>query len=184
MTTLPPWPGRHRAGALLVAAVLAACSPTFDWREARPEGSGATLLFPCRPGRHERQVPLAGMGLRMQLHSCQAGGFTFSLAVADTGDPRQVAPVLHDWRKVTIGNVDGTASVLAAPKVVGATPNAESQLLRIDGRRPDGAPVVVHAAFFVKGLRVYQAAVVGQKEPPPRDVLETYFNTIRLSDLP
>ena len=67
---------RGRPVAALLAA-LAACAPPFDWRDVRPEGSGVTMLFPCRPDRHERAVRIAGSELRMQMHSCTAAGATF-----------------------------------------------------------------------------------------------------------
>ncbi|HEX2540465.1 MAG TPA: hypothetical protein VHM00_05220 [Caldimonas sp.] len=185
MTTSAGRPGflRDRT-VLLLGLVVAGCFPTFDWREARPERSGAALLFPCRPDRHERVVPLAGAAVRMQLHSCKAGGLTFSLALADVAEPLRVAPTLLAWRQLTVENIVGKAALLGEPKVAGATPNPEARTVRIDGRLPDGRPVVVHAAFFVKGLRVYQASVVGQTEPPPRESLETFFTAIRLSDSP
>ena len=50
MQTRARRPGVRGAAAALVAAIVAvACSPTFDWREARPDGSGVALMFPCRP---------------------------------------------------------------------------------------------------------------------------------------
>ena len=66
------------------------------------------------------------------------------------------------------------------PAIAGATPNGQSALLRIDGRRPDGRPVVARAAFFVKGLRLYQATVLGAGEPVNAEALETFFASIRL----
>ncbi len=71
--------------------------------------------------------------------------------------------------------------MLPLPTIAGATPNPQSRFLRIEGRFPDGRVVVVHAAFFVKGVRVYQATVVGQGGGPVGETLETFFNSIRLS---
>ena len=166
---------------LVSAALLAGCFPAFDWRESRPEASGATMLFPCRPDRHERNVQVAATALRMRLHSCKAADFTFSLSVADAVDPLEVVPLLLALRRHAIGNVEGTAAVLPPPNIPGATPNPESRFLRIDGRLPDGRPVVVHAAFFVKGLRVYQATVIGPGEWPRRESLDTFFSAIRVA---
>ncbi len=165
----------------MVAVALAGCFPAFDWRESRPEGSGAALLFPCRPDRHERSVQVAATALRMQLHSCKAADFTFSLSVADAAGPLEVAPLLVALRQQAIGNVEGRAAVLQPPNISGATPNPESRFLRIEGRYPDGRPVVVHAAFFVKGLRIYQATVIGPGEWPRGESLETFFDAIRLA---
>jgi hypothetical protein len=166
--------------ALAAAIVLAACSPVLDWRESHPEGSGAAMLFPCRPVRHDRTVRVGEITLRWQLHSCAAGGATFSLAVADGAEPVQVTPLLAALRSETLANLGGAATEQPLPAIAGATPNAQSALLRIVGQRPGGRRVVGHAAFFVKGLRLYQATVLDNDESAGSEALETFFASIRL----
>jgi hypothetical protein len=61
--------------------------------------------------------------------------------------------------------------------VAGATPNEQSALLHMEGRLPDGRRVVEDAAFFVKGLRVYAATVLG--ESIPAEAVETFFASIK-----
>ena len=173
-------PTRPAALVLWAAASLSACSPAFDWREARPQESGAVMMFPCRPDRQQRTARVDDTALRMQLHSCKASGFTFSLSVADVDDPFRVSSMLAALRQQLVANIAGAVAALSLPRMVGATPNPNSQFLRIEGRLPDGRDVVVHAAFFVKGLRVYQASVVSHGERPGPDTLATFFDSIRL----
>ena len=59
MSLASGWRARALPSLSLLAALIA-CSPTLDWREARPEGSGVAALFPCRPDQHERTVRIAG----------------------------------------------------------------------------------------------------------------------------
>ena len=47
-------------------APAAACTPTLDWREVRPEASGLVALFPCKPDRHARRA-VAGVCGRLTL---------------------------------------------------------------------------------------------------------------------
>ncbi len=159
---------------------LLACSPSLDWREARPEGSGATVWFPCRPSSMARVVPLAGAAVPMRLHSCTAAGTTFSFAVAEVGTAGRVPPVLAALRAQAAANVSGKATALPPPTVDGATPNPESGWLRIDGTLPDGRAVVEHAAFLVRGTRVYQATVIGAGAPVGQEALDNFFAAIRL----
>jgi hypothetical protein len=166
---------------LLGAALLASCAPALDWRESRPEGSGVVMLFPCRPEKQERMVRVGGAALRMQLHACRAAGSGFSLTVVDVADPAAVGPLLAALRAQAIANVNGAALPRPLPAIVGATPNDQSVLLRIDGKFPDGRPVVEHALFFVKGQRVYQATIIGEHEPPGNEWLENFFAAIRVS---
>ena len=159
---------------------LAGCTPALDWRESRPEGSGAQLLFPCRPSAVERGVTVAGTTLHMKLHSCAAAGATFSLAAADAGASEHVTALLAALRGQAVANIAGKATPLPLSAIAGATPNGESGLVRIDGRLPDGRPVVEHAAFFVRGTMLYQAAVVQAGAPVGRDALDNFFGAIRL----
>ncbi len=163
------------AAVLLVA--LAACTPALDWRQAHLEGSGVAMLFPCRPDRHERAVRLAGTDLRMQMHSCHAANASFSLTYVDSAQPAQVGALLDELRGRTVANIAGVGAVrpFAVP---GTTPNERSALLRIEGRLPDGRSVTEHAAFFVKGLRVYQASAIG--EAVSAETVETFFGAIKV----
>ena len=172
---------RGAVAALALASSLPACSPEFDWRETRPEGSGAVAMFPCRPVKQERSVRIGAAVLPMQLHSCRAGDTLFLIAAVDVADPAQVTPLLASFRAQAVANLGATGGTDAAPlAVAGATPNPESGRLAIAATRPDGRHVVAQAAFFVKGLRLYQATVLGADGRPGPEVVDTFFGAIRL----
>jgi hypothetical protein len=177
---------RHRrrvaapAAGLLMLFALAGCAPTLDWREARPQGSGVAMMFPCRPDRQERTAQVETSTLRLQLHSCRAGGATFSLAAADGAEPAQVTSLLAALRSQALTKLSGSATAEPLPAIVGATPNEQSALVRIVGRRADGRRVVAHAAFFVKGVRLYQAMVLDADDAVGSEAIETFFTSIRL----
>jgi hypothetical protein len=169
------------ASAGLVAALsILACTPALDWRETRPEGSGVAMMFPCRPERQERPVRIGDQTLTLRLHSCTAGGSAFALAVAEVADPARVTVLLGALRSQAVANVQGTARAEAMPPIPGSTPNAQSARLRIVGARPDGRRVVEHTTFFVKGLTLFQATVIGADEPVDREAIDTFFGSIRL----
>ena len=165
---------------LVVALAMPACVPALDWRETRPEGSGVTMMFPCRPERQERPVRVGAETLALRLHSCTAAGSAFALASAEVADPARVTALLEAWRGQAIANVEGSATTEASAAIPGSTPNAQSARLRIVGKRPDGRRVVEHAAFFVKGLTLLQATVIGADEPVDREAIDTFFGSIRL----
>lgn len=147
--------------AALAALCLAACAPALDWREFVPEGSEISVSFPCRPDRFARTVVLAGARTQMQMLSCNAGDATFALAFADVADPAQLGATLAELRETAVGNVGGGAAQVASLQIRGMTPNAQTGRLSVTGRLPDGAAIQEHAAFFTRGLRVYQATVIG-----------------------
>lgn len=161
-----------------LAAALCACSPALDWREMQAEGSGVVASFPCKPDRHARTVPLAGQPVRMEMLVCSAGGATFGLSFVDVGDPARVSVALAELQRLATQNLSAASPASAPLQVPGMTPNAYAARLRLDGRGPDGTGLSEQAGFFVKGLRVYQATVLGKTVPA--EVADTFFAGLRL----
>jgi hypothetical protein len=166
------------ATVLAAANTLAGCSPALDWREFEPEGSGLVVTFPCRPDRHARKVTVAGALARMDMLVCAAGGATYAVSFVDVAEPAGVAAALADLRAVATTNLRAAAAVPVDARVRGMTPHPMAARLMLAGHRPDGTEVQQHAVFFSKGLRVYQASVVGEK--PSDDAVDTFFDGLRL----
>jgi hypothetical protein len=144
----------------------------------RPEGAGVVAMFPCRPDRHARAVVLAGSQARMEMLVCAAGGATYALSFFDVAEPAGVTPVISELRSLAVQNLDASAPRWSELQVDGMTPNPRAARLSVVGRLPDGAAAVVEAAFFVRGLRVYQASMVGTKLAP--ESTDTFFAGLRL----
>jgi hypothetical protein len=157
----------------MAAAALAGCSPGLDWRETRPDGDGLVVLFPCRPDRHARTVTLARTAGKMEMLVCSAAGATFGLSFIDVPDPGAVSSTLTQLQAAALDNIGGTQLSSEPARVAGMTANANAVRLAISGRLPDGAAVQEAATFFVKGLRVYQASVIGPRLAP--EMTDTYF---------
>lgn len=170
---------RPTASTLLCSAALGltGCSPALDWREFVPEGSGVGVNFPCQPDRHERTVTLAGTRMPMRMLVCTADATTFALSHVDVAEPAGVAPVLSELRALAIGNVQGSVPRSAPFELRGATPNPMAGRLQVTGRLPDGQVVQEHAAFFVRGLRVYQATVIGAQ--PAAQAVEGFISGLK-----
>jgi hypothetical protein len=170
------WPPRWIA-ALAVAASGAGCSPTLDWREFVPDGSELRMTFPCRTDRHARPVALAGVTVQMQMLVCSAGDATWAVSFFDVADPARVSVTLAEWRASAVANVQGLASQPVPVQINGMTPNEQAVRVIVAGKLPDGAAVQEHAAFFVRGLRVYSATVIGAK--PPLSAVEVFFGGLK-----
>jgi hypothetical protein len=152
------------SAALFVAAIgLVDCTPTLNWREIQPEGSELFAMFPCKPERFARGVPIAGDKVEMRMSSCTVDGVTYAVAYASVPDPAKVAAALTELREAAASNIGGTPTGGGAVSVPGMTPNPLAQRISLTGHGADGKALQEHAAFFVKGLRVYQASVVGAK---------------------
>ncbi|MBX3608262.1 MAG: hypothetical protein KF871_00085 [Hydrogenophaga sp.] len=151
---------------VLALPLLAACSPTFNWRSVPVDGTPLEALMPCKPDAGEREVPLGGLPTRLQMRSCETGGLTFALAWADVGDAVRVPPSLSGWRRASLAGVRVDVARVDEPAVqwVVQVPGAEQSLgLQVTGVDPQGGSVDMRAVHFTHGSVVFQAAVYGQR---------------------
>ncbi len=156
----------------------AACSPSLNWRELRPEGTGLIVMFPCKPSVYARQMTLAGSPVTLTLRACSADGSTWALAHAALADPSSVRPALRALVAAAADNIGappGAAQIWAPP---GATPNADAARWRLVGRLPDGTRTESQVAVFARGLSVLQATVVGPQIAD--DAAEMFFAGLRV----
>src|SRR6185295_13946246 len=116
--------------------------------------------------------------VQMDLVSCGAGDATYAIAYARVPDPAQVSAALQQLRAAAITNIGAATPTGADWTVPGMTPNPLAQKLAMTGRAADGKDVQEQAVFFVKGLRVYQATIVGPKIDA--QAAETFFTGLKL----
>ena len=176
--------------ACTVAGCLAACSPTFNWRDVRPEDTTLAALMPCKPDSAQRKVALGNRPVVIRLLGCDAGGVTFALAVADVGDASGTAAALAQWQNVTLVNMKALpvespegarsqrASTTAPLRVRGAALQPPGVQVTASGQRADGAAVHSQAAYFVHGTQVFQAVIYAVHIKA--DVAETFFSSLKL----
>jgi len=144
-------------------ALCAACTPALNWREIQPEGSDVFVMFPCKPERYARKLPLAGEAVEMRMSSCVVDGVTYALAYAGVSEPGKVEAALGELRDAAGRNLGGAIRETGNATVPGMTPNGFARRVSVAGSGARGEPLQEQAVFFAKGLRVYQASVVGAK---------------------
>lgn len=144
---------------------VAACSPTFDWRSVALPDTQLVTELPCRPGRFQREVTVAGVPLKLFMLSCEAGGITYGVATADVGDPGRVDAVLRALRDSAAAAIRSTDSPVGALNMPGVTPFSGNSSAHLHGQRPDGKTVEEAIRVFGRGTRVFQASAVGAGLP-------------------
>lgn len=167
--------------AASVASVLAACTPTFDWREARPAG-GLTVLFPCKPDPFVRRVALIGAPQPMSLWSCAADGATFAVSMVEAREPAEVPALLQRLQDALAGNLGGPTPAAAQSvqaSVPGATPQPLSKRLLLRGRAGDGQLIEAQGQFFSRGTLVFQATVLGRRLD--EQAIDTFFSSLKFA---
>ncbi|MEY2954079.1 MAG: hypothetical protein RLZZ401_2166 [Pseudomonadota bacterium] len=148
--------------------VGAACSPTFNWREVALIDSGVTALLPCKADHGARAVPLAGKATELHMMGCTAGGQTYTVAVADTGNPASAALALTQWRAATLASLQVQANT---------PPTAIEGSVTVQGRQADGQAVAAQVRWFIRQGRVFQAMALAPRLDPGQ--AETFFAGIK-----
>ncbi len=135
-------------------------------------------LFPCKPDRFTRSVMLGGEKVQMLLHSCAAGDATYALSHAQLADPAHVNPALEAMQAAAAGNLGGAANVVSPLAIPGMTPHPVTQRWAVQGKRADGSAVQQQFTVFTRGLRVYQATIVGTAVD--KVAADTFFGSLQL----
>lgn len=154
---------------------LAACSPTFNWREVRAESTPLKAMLPCKPDKASRTVPMAGRQVELKVLGCDTGGATFAVLVGDIVDPLRAGEVLAQWKTATLANMRSASTGAQDRPFLPAGAMALPQSLRVTavGQRADGSKVESQAAYFARGSQVVQAVIYASQVPP--EVADAFF---------
>ncbi len=158
--------------------MLAACSPTFNWREVRAQPTALTAALPCKPDKDTRNVPMAGRSVSLQALACDSGGATFAVLFAELGDAGAAGDALGQWKAATLSNMRSTRARESPFVPAGALSLPQSVQVVAAGQRADGTPVESHAAYFAHGRHVFQAVIYAGRLKP--EMAEPFFSGIRL----
>lgn len=150
--------------AVLCAVVMAACSPSHNWRTWSASGAPWQAMIPCKPDVAQREVNLGGASTELYLNSCDNQGLRFALAWVAVPASVDAQQLMTLWQKATAQSLQSAQAPQAMdlPAVHGATHTAWWSM---QGRDHRGQAVQSQTVYFTDGQRVYQAAVYG----PPWD---------------
>ncbi|MCP5265811.1 MAG: hypothetical protein H6934_06850 [Burkholderiaceae bacterium] len=157
----------------MAAALLGACSPTYNWREIRPEGGGFAVMVPARPSKMSRAIDLDGLAVTMTMHGARVDPASYTVGVVDLPEDsaRVRAHAVDAMRRGMLRNIGAADDIaLTATSVpfgaIGATAKARigATMVRASGRRGDQALQMV-AVFVARGQRAWQAVAIGSSLP-------------------
>ncbi len=161
---------------LIVALALAACNPTFNWRETRIADSGLLALMPCKPDQLTRPVMVGTTRLDMRLTACDAGGASFAISHARVESASTANEVLAQWRSATLKNM-GAESIAETPLDVGRGIGPATALVSARGKRGSSSVVNLQGVWFAQGVHVFHAAVYAPVVSP--EMAESFFSGLK-----
>lgn len=163
-----------RAALVLVLLGLAACSPTYNWRDYASPDARYRVTFPAKPASATRSVDLNGMRVAMTMTAAEVDGATFAVGAAEAPDAAQAQAALGAMKLALLRNIGagtGGANGAAAPATsmdVDATGAAQGARLRLVGH------------FEARGTRFYQVIVVGKDRAVPPEQIEQFLTSFTL----
>ena len=159
------------------AVLLAACSPTFDWRPVAFGQGGAAGVLPDTPQAQTRPVPFEGRTLNLTMRSARAGGVLFALGAAEL--PPGWAADAAVRRRLARWAVDALyRNAGAEPPGPDADPE---QRFSFQGRGPQG-PVRVEAQVRVTATEWLEAVVIAGADDHARAPVGDFWLSLRWPD--
>jgi hypothetical protein len=168
---------------LCLAGSLAACSPTYNWREVRMDGANLQALLPCKPDHGKRTVDMGGSPAEIHMQGCEADGSMFTIAWVDAGDAARAAAIRAQWRAQTLATLRAAQLRDEPIAVVGADTAVPAERVVLVGQQADGHAIAVRVAWFARGAKVMQAMQLTNRpdNKAAAEAAETFFSGLRLS---
>jgi hypothetical protein len=175
MTTrlLPP----RAAHALAFVCALAACSPTYNWRDYTSPDARYRVTFPAKPSSATRTIDLDGLQVSMTMTAAEVEGATFAVGAAEAPDAGRAQAALAAMKLALLRNIGaplpGAQTAPAAPAApdtsqVNATGTGHGRPMRLVGR------------FEARGTRFYQVIVIGPDKTVPPEQIEQFLTSFTL----
>jgi hypothetical protein len=163
-------------------ALLAACSPTYDWRTIMNNDDGYTVDLPAKPSDDARQIDIGGTPMQMAMKTAEAGKAVFAVGTvtlpSDSRETQQTAlDFLRDGLARNVGAAPDTHAVQIPLAAGGQVPGLEMTLNGKAGE--DKETRTVYARFVAHGKRVYQAAIIAS-QPLSQDQVDQFFQSFQL----
>ncbi|SDF78082.1 hypothetical protein [Paraburkholderia phenazinium] len=172
------------AGACLLAVggLLAACSPTYDWRTIMNNDNGYTVDLPAKPSNDARQIQIGGASMQMAMQTAEAGKAVFAVGTVmlPSDDPQTQRTALDFLRDGLARNVSAApdAHTVQIPLAAGGqVPGLE---MTLNGKAGEAKETrTIYARLVAHGRHVYQAAIIAN-QPLPQEQVDQFFQSFQL----
>ena len=178
---------RRRLLGLVAVVVLAACTPTYDWREVKSDA--VVALLPAKPSSQTRELELAGLKVQMTMQSARADALAFAVARVDLpagSDAAARESIVDALRTALLRNAGGGTPVENAVGIARSergAPALPARALAVRGEQ-DGHKLALEARLIARDDHVWQIAVYGPAErmdkPDGRAAIDTFMLSLQI----
>jgi hypothetical protein len=149
--------------ALVLAAILSACSPKYDWRDYRSNDAPYAVLFPGKPATQTRSIKLDQLEVNMSMSAADIDGVVFAVGSAQLADAALAPAAVEAMKTAMVNNIHGTITHSNAQEI-----DASGSNMRLIGR------------FLSKDRRIYQVVVIGSPQKIEAESVDTFFSSFKL----
>lgn len=157
--------------------VMAACSPTFNWRETSIAGTSLMALFPCKPEVDTREVSMGGSVVELHMAHCDAGAVTFAVGHARVAEPALASLVMAQWRRATLASLHASATNTSPWTFGHMVTLPESVAVAASGTGANGKLIDFKGVWFSRDGEVLAAFLYAPALPS--DVINSFFPGLR-----
>jgi hypothetical protein len=147
------------AFALLGVALLAACTPSLNWREVKVRNATLVATLPCKPDEATRLASIGPMTVNLEMTGCEASGALFAIGRAQLSPQTSAPEVAQLWRASTLQKV-GAASG-QEPRWATGPDIVPLITLSAEAKRPEGGLLQVQSLWFARDGSIFQAVIYG-----------------------
>jgi hypothetical protein len=158
----------------ILALLLAACDPTFNWRDYQSTEAKFSAQFPGKPASHTRSIDLNGLKVDMTMTAADVDGALFAVGSATVPDAAQAPAALEAMKTAMVRNVGGTVASEARASANGT----HSVRIQANGSR-NGQPVKLVGRFEARGVRVYQAIIIGPDRAVTPENIDQFMSSFK-----
>lgn len=163
----------------LAGATLAACSPTYNWRDySSPDGS-YHVLFPSKPASYTRPVELDGMKVNMTMTAAEVEDTMFAVGSAEAPDPAHAQAALAAMKTALVRNIGAT--ITSEKSVAGDKSATQRASIDIEASgAQNGVPMRLLGHFEARDKRFYQVIVMGKASAIQPEQAEQFLSSFKL----
>lgn len=161
---------------LAAAGISCACSPTYDWREARFPPTQLQALVPCKPVQESRVVHIAGQDVEMVMSSCKAGSTVVAVGHVTLPSSDRLQATLDHWQQATLRSIHAKDMVTRSEPV--GSSGVIARTVQATGVASDGRSVALHGRWFGRDRAAFVALMVG--DSLPAEAVDTFGASLRL----
>lgn len=159
----------------LLALVLSACDPHYNWRDYRSKDAPYSVLLPGKPATHTRDVRLGELPVRMTMSAAEVDDVVFAVGSAELTDTAQAPAALLAMQTALARNIGATiTSQATVADGAQTTVSIEAKGVR------NGEPTLLIGRFIARDRRVYQVVVMGAQRHIAREQVATFLDSFKL----